>query len=142
MTACPYHARYFNWFDPKWPDGMEATLNPDVSVRMRGVVEKCNFCHSRWQAAKAKAAAAGKRDLDPADYVPACVDACPEKAIVFGNLDDPRSEVAVAAKSANAFRLLEKLGTEPKVFYRSDRAWVRRLADADVAMQEKEATRG
>ncbi|MGK2857137.1 MAG: 4Fe-4S dicluster domain-containing protein [Thermoanaerobaculia bacterium] len=142
MTACPYHARYFNWFDPKWPDGMEATLNPDVSVRMRGVVEKCNFCHSRWQAAKAKAAAAGKRDLDSADYVPACLEACPEKAIVFGNLDDPRSDVAKAAKSANAFRLLEKLGTESKIYYRSDRAWVRRLADADVTMEQSEVARG
>jgi molybdopterin-containing oxidoreductase family iron-sulfur binding subunit len=142
MAACPFHARYFNWFDPKWPAGMETALNPDVSVRMRGVVEKCNFCHGRWQAAKAKAAAAGKRDLDPADYVPACVEACPEKAIVFGNLDDPRTEVAAAAKRASSFRLLEKLGTEPKIYYRSDRAWVRRLADADLTTLESEADRG
>ena len=50
MAACPYHARYFNWWDPAWPAGMEKTLNPDVSPRMRGVVEKCNFCHGRWHA--------------------------------------------------------------------------------------------
>ncbi len=142
MAACPVHARYFNWFDPKWPEGMEKSLNPDVSVRMRGVVEKCNFCHSRWQAAKAKAAAAGKRDLDPADYVPACVEACPSKAITFGNLDDPACEAAKASKSANAFRLLEKLGTEPKIYYRSDRDWVRHLADADVARPEMGVLRG
>ncbi|MFA6958508.1 MAG: 4Fe-4S dicluster domain-containing protein [Thermoanaerobaculia bacterium] len=142
MAACPFHARYFNWFDPKWPKGMEATLNPDVSVRMRGVVEKCNFCHGRWQAAKAKAAAGGKRDLDPADYVPACVEACPEKAITFGNLDDPRTEVAKQAKGPDSFRLLEKLGTDPKVYYTSARAWVRRLADADVTTRESEVTRG
>ena len=77
MTACPYHARYFNWWDPAWPAGMEKTLNPDVAPRMRGVVEKCNFCHGRLHAAKTKAAAAGKREIDPADYVPACVEACP-----------------------------------------------------------------
>lgn len=142
MAACPFHARYFNWFDPKWPEGMEATLNPDVSVRMRGVVEKCNFCHGRWQAAKEKAAAAGKREIDPADYAPACVEACPAKAITFGNLDDPRTEVARLATDPDAFRLLEKLGTEPKIYYRSERAWVRRLADADVTTRESEVTRG
>jgi molybdopterin-containing oxidoreductase family iron-sulfur binding subunit len=142
MAACPFHARYFNWFDPKWPEGMETTLNPDVSVRMRGVVEKCNFCHGRWQAAKAKAAANGKRDIDPADYVPACVEACPEKAILFGNLDDPRTEVAQAAKGPSSFRFLEKLGTDPKVYYLSESAWVRRLADADVTTRESEAVRG
>ena len=142
MTACPYHARYFNWFDPEWPQGMEKTLNPDVSVRMRGVVEKCNFCHSRWQAAKAKAAAAGNRELDPADYVPACVEACPTKAIAFGDLDDPKSEVAVLAKGPTSFRLLEKLGTEPKVYYRSNREWVRRLGDADVAQVHTEVVNG
>ena len=77
MAACPYHARYFNWWDPAWPAGMEKTLNPDVAPRMRGVVEKCNFCHGRWHAAKAKAVANGKAEIDPADYVPACVEACP-----------------------------------------------------------------
>lgn len=133
MAACPVRARYFNWFDPEWPAGMENTLNPDVSVRMRGVVEKCNFCHARWQAAKAKAAAAGNREIDPADYVPACVEACPTRAIAFGDLNDPRSEVARLARSSTAFRLLESLGTEPKVYYRSERAWVRRLGDADVS---------
>src|SRR5205085_12137285 len=56
MAACPYHARYFNWWDPAWPAGMEKTLNPAVAPRMRGVVEKCNFCHGRWHAAKARAA--------------------------------------------------------------------------------------
>jgi len=66
MVACPYHARYFNWWDPAWPAGMEKTLNPDVAPRMRGVVEKCNFCHGRWHAAKQ----AGTSDSLSA-YVPA-----------------------------------------------------------------------
>lgn len=142
MAACPYHARYFNWFDPAWPEGMDKTLNPDVSVRMRGVVEKCNFCHSRWQAAKAKAAAAGTREIDPADYVPACVEACPTQAIAFGDLDDPKCEAAQMARSASAFHLLESLGTDSKVYYRSEREWVRRLGDADVPQIERKVSRG
>jgi molybdopterin-containing oxidoreductase family iron-sulfur binding subunit len=66
MAACPYHARYFNWWDPQWPAGMEKTLNPGVAVRMRGVVEKCNLCHARLHAAEDKAAAAGQHDIAPA----------------------------------------------------------------------------
>ncbi len=125
MTACPYHARYFNWWDPQWSAGMERTLNPAVSPRMRGVVEKCNFCHGRWHAAKEKAQAAGKRELDAADYVPACVEACAAGAIRFGDLNDAASEVAQAAKGPNAFRILEGLHTEAKVYYISKREWVR-----------------
>ena len=107
MTACPYHARYFNWRDPVWPAGMERTLNPDVSPRMRGVVEKCNFCHGRFHAAQAKAAAAGNKDIDPADYVPACAEACPSRAITFGDLADakptgPRTESQTSRLSRGA----------------------------------------
>ena len=129
MTACPYHARYFNWWDPEWPVGMEKTLNPGVATRMRGVVEKCNLCHARFHSAKEKAAAAGRRDIDAADYVPACVEACPTGAIRFGNLADQNDPVAQEAHSANAFRLLARIGTEPKVYYKSNEAWVRRMAE-------------
>jgi molybdopterin-containing oxidoreductase family iron-sulfur binding subunit len=127
MAACPYHARYFNWWDPVWPGGMERTLNPDVAPRMRGVVEKCSFCHARYQAAQAKAAA-NDRDLDPADYRPACVEACPTAAIEFGDLLDETSSVAKAAKSPHAFRLLESIGTDAGVHYTSKREWVREMA--------------
>jgi menaquinone reductase, iron-sulfur cluster-binding subunit len=139
MAACPYHARYFNWWDPVWPKGMEKALNPDVSVRMRGVVEKCNFCHARWQAARAKAAAAGRHEIDAADYVPACVEACPERAIVFGDLNDDGSEAARLAKDPRSFQLLARLGTGPKVYYRSEREWVRKLGEGDVAGVQREA---
>jgi len=128
MAACPYHARYFNWWDPHWPDGMEKTLNPDVSTRMRGVVEKCNFCHGRLHAARAKAAAAGRREIDPDDYRPACVEACPGRALQFGDLNDPTSEVARLSRSRRAFRLLEQLGTGPKVYYLSSQDWVHERA--------------
>ena len=129
MAACPYHARYFNWWDPAWPAGMEKTLNPDVAPRMRGVVEKCNFCHGRWHAAKQLAAANG-RALEAVDYVPACVEACPTGAIRFGDLNQPESAPAQAAKNGNCFRLLEKIGTEPKIYYRSKKDWVRQIASA------------
>ena len=119
MAACPYHARYFNWWDPAWPAGMEKTLNPDVAPRQRGVVEKCNFCHGRRHAAMEKAAAAGKKEIDPADYVPACVEACPTGAIRFVDLN-------ASAPPPDSFRLLERLGTEPKIYYRSKKEWVKR----------------
>jgi menaquinone reductase, iron-sulfur cluster-binding subunit len=138
MTACPYHARYFNWWDPVWPKGMEKTLNPNVSTRMRGVVEKCNFCQSRYHAARDRAAAEGRKDLRADEYQPACVEACPTRAIVFGDLSDPQSDVSRAAAGKNAFRLLEHLGTEPKVSYCSDQPWVRNIAERRV----KEGTRG
>jgi molybdopterin-containing oxidoreductase family iron-sulfur binding subunit len=130
MAACPYHARYFNWWDPQWPAGMERNLNPGVAVRMRGVVEKCNLCHARLHAAQDKAAAAGTRE--PVQYTPACVESCPTDAIRFGDLNDAKSEVAKAAKSPEAFRMLARLGTEPKVFYTSKRPWVRALAERNT----------
>ena len=133
MTACPYHARFFNWWDPSWPQGMEKSLNPGVAVRMRGVVEKCNLCHARLHSAKEKAAAAGKREIDSADYVPACVEACPTNAIHFGNLADPNDPASKEARSPQAFRLLARLGTEPKVYYKSTEDWVRNLAEPNSA---------
>lgn len=136
MTACPYHARYFNWWDPVWPAGMEKTLNPDVSTRMRGVVEKCNFCHSRLQAARAKAAAEGRRELHEGEYVPACVESCPTQAIAFGDLLDETSEVSTLSRDKHSFRLLEKLDTEPKVYYHSEQPWVRQMAEKEVSKQK------
>ncbi len=142
MTACSYHARYFNWRDPVWPEGMEATLNPDVSTRMRGVVEKCNFCSNRLQAARAKAAMDGGREVHEGEYVPACGEACPNQAIVFGDLNDEKSGVAQLARGKNTFRMLEKLGSEPKVYYRSEEAWVRKLAEREEPKAAVEAVHG
>ncbi len=128
MVACPYHARCFNWWDPKWPESMEEMLNPEVSTRMRGVIEKCTFCHHRLNRARDKARLEGK-DPDKVEYTPACVEACPTGAIVFGNLHDPESEVAKLAKSPRAFQVSAKLKTHPKVYYLSSKPWVRKLAD-------------
>ncbi len=117
MAACPYNAKYFNWYRyQKEAPGQ----NPDVSVRPKGVVEKCTFCHHRLQKARERAGVE-KRELGPGEYVTACAEACPARAIVFGDLADPRSEVARLARSPRAFRLLEELGTKPKVVYLAER---------------------
>ncbi|HSC70945.1 MAG TPA: 4Fe-4S dicluster domain-containing protein [Candidatus Methylomirabilis sp.] len=113
MAACPYNAKYFNWRAYQ-KDGLGQ--NPDVSIRPKGVVEKCTFCHHRLQKARERALAE-HRDLGPGEYVPACGEACPARAITFGDLSDPGSEVSRLARSPRAFRLQEELGTKPKVIY-------------------------
>ncbi|MEW6455494.1 MAG: 4Fe-4S dicluster domain-containing protein [Acidobacteriota bacterium] len=115
-NACPYTAKYFNWYEPEWPEDMKKSLNPDVSIRTKGVIEKCTFCYHRLVKAKEKARVENK-DLNNIEYVPACVEICPSNAMYFGDLDDPLSEVAILSRSERAFRLLEELGTEPKVIY-------------------------
>lgn len=131
MASCPYHARYFNWFDPSWPEGMEKTLTPDVSVRPRGVVEKCSFCHQRLMAARDKARVNGEdpNNLPDGAYVTSCTQACPNGAISFGDIMNPEHKVHELIQNPNAFRLLERLGTDPQVYYMSRREWVRRLGD-------------
>lgn len=144
MAACPYHARYFNWLDPVWPEGLDKVITPDVSVRMRGVVEKCSFCHHRFMQAKDKARMEGRTGddviaLQEGEYITACTEACPNGAIKFGNLNDPSHEVHGLSRGPNTFRLLERLGTEPQVYYMSRREWVRRQGDNYL---ENEKTKG
>ena len=129
MASCPYKARYFNWYDPVWPDGMEKYLSPKVSPRMRGVVEKCSFCYHRYQQAKDRAYMEGRRDIKEDEYQTACTQACPAGAITFGDLNDSKHAVYKMKKDPHAFRLLERLGTNPKVYYISSRKWVRQAGD-------------
>ena len=131
QAACPYHARYFNWWDPKWPEGkgLERYLSPEVSPRMRGVVEKCTFCHHRLMRAKERAYAEGRREIEEGEYITACTEACPAQAITFGDLNNPKHKVSRLIKSPYAFRLLERLNTKPKVYYLSTKDWVRKMAD-------------
>ena len=128
VAACPYHARYFNWYDVPWPKGLDRPLNPAVSARMRGVVEKCTFCIQRYQRAKQKSFVTGE-DIGEMDYQTACAEACPSGAITFGNLLDPEHKVYKLRKHPHAFRLLERLRTDPGVYYISRREWVKRKAD-------------
>ncbi len=115
-VGCPYTVRVFNWTNSDFPGDFKKYLNPDVFKRPRGVVEKCTFCSHRLQLAKDKARKE-KRELIEEDYVPACVENCPAKAMYFGDLNNPDSVVSKLARDPRAFRLMEDLGTEPKVIY-------------------------
>lgn len=122
MCTCPYSRRFFNWSKGNWPGIMKSALNPEVSIRPLGVVEKCTFCVHRWQKAREQARAEG-RSIRDGEYITACVQTCPAKARYFGDLDDPESTVAKLSKSRRAFRLLEELGTQPKVIYLGEGEW-------------------
>ncbi len=101
MAACPYGARSFNWYDPR---KYLSKVNPLYPTRTKGVVEKCTLCYERLADGK----------------VPACVEACPAKAIIFGDLNDPNSEVNKVLEERMAIRRKEELGTGPSVFYLID----------------------
>jgi molybdopterin-containing oxidoreductase family iron-sulfur binding subunit len=114
---CPYKVRRFNWFEYEHGDDLaRMVLNPDVVVRSRGVMEKCTFCVQRIQAGKAHAKREG-RALADGDVRTACEESCPAQAIVFGDVNDPRSRVSERARSGRAVRLLEELRVEPSVRY-------------------------
>jgi molybdopterin-containing oxidoreductase family iron-sulfur binding subunit len=113
---CPYSVRVFNWFEHVWDEPLNQQLNPDVTVREKGVMEKCTFCIQRIRRAEEKADAEG-RDLEPDEFTTACAQACPPKAIVFGNLKDNRWSVAKQWNDPRRFQLLDELGTSPAVVY-------------------------
>ncbi len=115
-SACPYKVRMFNWFRPDFPEPLEQQLNPDVSVRGRGIIEKCSFCIQRIRRAELRADLEGTAPDDGA-IQPACVQTCPSSALLFGDLGDPDSRVSRLARGNRAFRLLEGLGTDPAVIY-------------------------
>ncbi len=121
-NACPYTVRYFNFYNPVWDKPLHLQLNPDVSVREVGVMEKCTFCNQRIKAAEIQAQA-DKRELKDGEFNPACVQSCPPKAMVFGDLNDPKSEVSKWAGSNRATKLLEEVGTQPKVVYLERESW-------------------
>jgi Fe-S-cluster-containing dehydrogenase component len=113
---CPYMARQFNWFDPRWDEPLQEQLNPDVTVRQNGIMEKCTFCVQRIRQGKEQAEREG-RPVQDGDITPACVQSCPTSALVFGDRNDPKSRVAQLARSDRGFHLLESLGTEPAITY-------------------------
>ena len=122
ISNCPYTVRYFNWHAPSWPPEYKKGLNPDVFRRRKGITEKCNFCIQRIRRAKEKAKKE-KRIIRDGEVIPACVETCPSEALYFGDLNDPKSRVSKLSKSRRAFRLLEDLATEPKVFYLREGEW-------------------
>jgi molybdopterin-containing oxidoreductase family iron-sulfur binding subunit len=114
---CPYKVRRFNWFDYPHADTLHnLVLNPDVTVRSRGVMEKCTFCVQRIEAARIAAARRGQAIADGA-VQPACQQSCPARAIVFGDRNNPRSALAQREASPRYYRVLEELNVRPSVGY-------------------------
>ena len=114
---CPYKTRRFNWFNYPREDRLaNLVLNPDVTVRTRGIMEKCTFCVQRIQEAKIEAKRLGT-PLKDGDIRVACEQACPASAIVFGDLNDPNSRVAGLARDKRQYRVLEDLNVGPAVRY-------------------------
>ena len=109
-NACPYTVRFFNFYNPEWDKPLQLQLNPDVSVRTVGVMEKCTFCIQRIKAAR-DSGRSGKARVKDGEIQPACVQSCPTRAMVFGDLNDPHSEVSRMARSNRATKLLAELGT-------------------------------
>jgi molybdopterin-containing oxidoreductase family iron-sulfur binding subunit len=136
---CPYKVRRFNWLDymkaDLWPINEPATvegeespfmtdnltrmvLNPDVTVRARGVIEKCSFCTQRIQEGKLNAKKDG-RELNDNDVKVACQTACPTGAITFGNINNKKSQVAHEVANPLNYQVLEEVNTRPSVTYKS-----------------------
>lgn len=135
---CPYKVRRFNWFkyhdNDQFPENMamnndlgKMVLNPDVTVRARGVIEKCSFCVQRIQAGKLEAKKEGRRPID-GEVTSACAASCPSEALVFGDMKDPNSRIAkllkiessekgVEAKEDRAYHVLEEIRVMPNVWY-------------------------
>ncbi len=113
---CPYTVRQFNWFDPHWDPPLQEQLNPDVTVRQNGIMEKCTFCVQRIREKKELAEKEGRRVRD-GEIAPACVQSCPTSALVFGDRNDPDSQVSKLARQDRGFHLLESLGTHPAITY-------------------------
>jgi molybdopterin-containing oxidoreductase family iron-sulfur binding subunit len=108
--------RFFEFVNPAWDKPLHLQLNPDVSVRSVGVMEKCTFCVQRIKAAQLEARAGGG-EVGDGTIQPACAQSCPATALVFGDLNDPESAVSRLTRSGRGSKLLEELGTQPKVTY-------------------------
>ncbi len=116
---CPYKVRYFNWYkynEVAWPEPLHLQLNPDVTVRARGVMEKCTFCIQRIRGAQNQARLED-RPLRDGEFTTACAQACPSDAIVFGNVQDPASRVARVKQDRRGYHVLEDINVRPAITY-------------------------
>ncbi len=114
---CPYEVRYFNYNTHHWDKPLDQQLNPDVSVRDKGVMEKCTFCIQRIRQAKDDAKDDGRRRVRDGEVQPACVQSCPTQALVFGDRKDPESQVSKSMNDPRAYRVLDELNTDPSIIY-------------------------
>jgi molybdopterin-containing oxidoreductase family iron-sulfur binding subunit len=127
MNNCPYKVRRFNWLDHERPKPLDWQLNPDVTVRSRGVMEKCTFCIQRIREAEIRARREGRKVRD-GEVQPACAQSCPTRAFTFGDLLDPASRASeLTRRDPRRYHVLSALNTKPAVTY------LRRiLAEADT----------
>jgi molybdopterin-containing oxidoreductase family iron-sulfur binding subunit len=116
VQNCPYKVRRFNWFDWKWPEPMNLQLNPDVTVRSKGVMEKCSFCIQRIKEVRS-VALNEKRKIRDGEVIPACVQTCPTDALVFGSLLDKNSRVRKLVDDPRAYQALGYVNAKPAVIY-------------------------
>jgi MoCo/4Fe-4S cofactor protein with predicted Tat translocation signal len=117
---CPFKVRHFNFLNFHKHDNplMGMVFNPDVTARMRGVMEKCTYCVQRIQEAKIKSQAEGRRDkIQDGEIKTACQQTCPADAIVFGNINDPNSRVAKLKKQERDYAMLAELDIKPRTTY-------------------------
>jgi Fe-S-cluster-containing dehydrogenase component len=127
---CPYKVRRFNFlqYSNQREESLKAVQNPDVTVRERGVMEKCTYCIQRIQRGRIEAQKLG-RPLHDGEVVTACQAVCPTNAITFGNLNDAEAEVTKTKASPRNYALLAELNTRPRTTYLAE--VVNRKPDAD-----------
>jgi len=113
---CPYKVRRFNWYTWQWPEPLNEQLNPDVTVRAKGVMEKCSFCIQRIKDAH-NVAKNEKRAIRDGEVVTACMQTCPTGALTFGSLMDPDSRVRRLVDDPRAYQVMGYLNTKPAVIY-------------------------
>lgn len=116
---CPYKVRRFNFLN--WnkdiPESRKMVFNPNVTVRMRGIMEKCNYCVQRIEGARIQAQSENRRPIRDGEILTACQQVCPADAIVFGNINDSESRVARAKKQPRTYIVVEELNTKPRTTY-------------------------
>jgi molybdopterin-containing oxidoreductase family iron-sulfur binding subunit len=116
---CPYKVRHFNFlnFHKNAPDITAMVHNPEVTVRMRGIMEKCTYCVQRIESARIAAKVDGRREIREGDIVTACQQTCPADAIAFGNINDPNSRVTKLKRQERNYSLLAELQVRPRTTY-------------------------
>jgi len=154
QASCPYEARNFNWWKPEYEGSFKKSLNPDKSVASRGTIVKCTFCDHIWKKKRDEAAANGILDINAVEYTPACVGSCPTNAMIFGDLNDPASEISKLSSDKRAFRLVHTIDQKdpkeqerlkaiknfpnPKVYYLSSKQWIKDMMSFTPQKNKKE----